>query len=153
MALYAFSNPGEAKYLSQHIDSDICMVNQIPLPLLGKWVCVLVRSINAHRHIVGPCIPVGSSQSADINIRYDANVMSKPAPQWIHDLSSSSTDPRQFCQHASTPLKPVKQHSGFDIGFFDRGALVGAVVIVLPSICALVYGGYRVVASGYRHFI
>ncbi|KAJ9633569.1 hypothetical protein H2204_006952 [Knufia peltigerae] len=130
-ALYPFSNPGEAKYLSQHIDSDICMVNQIPSSLL-----------------VGPCIPVGSL-SADIDIRYDTNLMSKPAPQWVHDLSPR-TDPRQFYQQASAPVKPVKQHSGFDIGFFDRGAITGAVIIILPPLCALAYGGYRAAAHVYH---
>ncbi|KAK5047266.1 hypothetical protein LTR84_006788 [Exophiala bonariae] len=134
LALYSFSSAGEAKYLSLFIDSDICMLNQIPLPLL-----------------VGPPLPV-TNHAVDLHLRYDTLEMSKPAPQRIRSFASDK-NPGQFCGHAVRPFKPVKQSSGFDIGFFDRGALVGGVVIVLPTLCALIFGGYQIVATGVRNFL
>ena len=87
-------------------------------------------------------------------------MFSRPAPQWIaRPGTKSSTGALETACHTSkhidlrqravVPLERVKQGSGFDLGFFDRGAIVGIVTILLPSLCALSYGAYIVVSIGY----
>ena len=77
-------------------------------------------------------------------------MMSKPAPQYTSDLDRSL---ESLKQEEKLQLKPVKQGSGFDIGFFDRGAILGAVTIVLPMLGLFIYTGYQAAGLGYRHWV
>lgn len=120
------------------------MVNQVPLSLLGKLVLFLCES-GSHTFTVGPSLPI-SNGVPDLDIRYTTEIMSKPAPQFITDLDVSL---EALGKEQKLPLKPFKQRSGFDIGFFPRGAILGAVTIVLPTLSLLAYSGYRTVLYFY----
>lgn len=73
-------------------------------------------------------------------MRYDTNMMSRPAPEFIRDVDKSLAN---VYRQELVPVKAFKQHSGWDIGFFDRGVLIGAVTIGMPTLCLLSYGGYQ----------
>ncbi len=77
-------------------------------------------------------------------------MMSKPAPQFISDLDRSLESLRK---EENLRLKPAKQGSGFDIGFFDRGAILGAVTILIPMLGLFIYTGYQAAGLGYRLWV
>ena len=77
-------------------------------------------------------------------------MMSKPAPKLISDLDRSLESLRQ---EEELQLNPSKQGSGFDIGFFDRGAILGAVTIVLPVLGLVTYTGCQAAIFGYQNWV
>ena len=49
------------------------------------------------------------------------------------------------------PIKPFRQGSGADIGFFPRSILIGLFLVGIPSLCLLSYGAIRVGSYAYRN--
>lgn len=143
--VFCFSDNHQAKYLGQHIGSPLFVVNQIPISLLGMWRYALANDFS-YISAVGPSLPV-SSVVPDLDLRYDTRMMSKPLPQFVGDLDRSL---ESLSQEEKLPLTRVKQGSGFDIGFFDRGVILGAVTIVLPTLGLLGYAGSQAASYAYR---
>ena len=56
-------------------------------------------------------------------------------------------------KRAVLPLKRITQGSGSFIPFFPKGILVGAITLVLPSMCAVTYAIYKASAFGYTKFV
>jgi hypothetical protein len=106
--------------------------------------------------VVGPEAPTSSAHAASIQPRYPTELFSRPSPEHISPrqeqalltalVDSSSKDSRRQVQNAVTKaLIPPKQGSGFAVGFFEQGLLIGgaiSVVTIASAITALVkYAG------------
>lgn len=87
---------------------------------------------------------------ADLSVRYDTIMLSKPSPQLIGDIDRPIED---LYQQELKALKPFKQGSGWDIGFFPRAILVGFFMVGLPSLCLLSYGMIRTGLYSYRNYL
>lgn len=89
-------------------------------------------------------------------------MLSYPRPEYISSLASEvpiafdlqsgaykhlkkNSNLKNLREEATKPLKPIGQHSGTSMGFFDQGIITGLVAFVLPSLALLGYGGYRLV--------
>lgn len=108
-----------------------------------------ILRIVSHFSVVGPSLPI-SAVVPDLSIRYSTTMMSKPAPQFINELDGYLKEAKE---EETRPLKPFKQGSGFDIGFFDRGAILGGVTIILPTLGVLVYSACQAALYSYRWWI
>ena len=102
----------------------------------------------------------------NLELRYDVEIMSKPQPEkageYSRDFTAAQTvllNPddkakiQELRRKAIAPLDPVRQASGTAIGFFDKGALLGFVVYIIPSLCLLGYGSVKATQFGYRHVL
>ena len=58
-----------------------------------------------------------------------------------------------LCQNElKKPIKPFKQGSGADIGFFPRSILIGLFMWGIPGLILISYGAIRVGMYGYRNY-
>ena len=90
--------------------------------------------------------------------------MSRSAPQIIAPATKSlsmlglehispASSRADLGKRAVLPLKLITQGSGSFIPFFPKGILVGAVTIVLPTLCALTYATYQAAAFVYTKIV
>ena len=123
LATYIFADPETAKYLTQFIESAAAFVNYVPMALL-----------------LGPEFP--PTKPVELESRYPREVLTLPRPQYIHPdaLSAAavnegwSSKTRALEIQASIPLVIPFRHSGADVGFFDRGAIISLGFIVTTLI-------------------
>lgn len=78
-------------------------------------------------------------------------MFSRPAPQLIRDIDGSLEELYQ--KELKKPIKPFKQGSGADIGFFPRSILMGLFMLGIPGLFLTSYGGIRVAMYSYRNFL
>jgi hypothetical protein len=78
-------------------------------------------------------------------------MFSRPAMQFIRDIDGplGSLYQDELKRH----IKPFKQGSGRDMGFFPRSVLLGFLLVGVPSLCLLSYGAIRVVSYAYRKYL
>jgi hypothetical protein len=99
---------------------------------------------------VGPSLPDASTPSTPA-ARYDTKMFSKPALQLISNVDVPLQNLYQ--EELKRPIKPFKQGSGADIGFFPRSILIGLFMVGIPSLCFLGYGAIRIVSYAYRNLV
>jgi hypothetical protein len=153
LALYTFSDPVTAKFLSQHVNAHTSFANSIPSHIL-----------------VGPAAPI-TPVPAPPHHKYSTNMFSSPRPQYIalpapsSDLALIDDMLARFYEPAGQSwalvklrgkvvgkdgkaaklLKPKKvQPEGSQLGFFEQGILLGAG-LVLTVIISTAIGGIWVV--------
>ncbi|KAK5064587.1 hypothetical protein LTR84_000420 [Exophiala bonariae] len=140
-ALFVFAGPREAKYLAQHIFSQVTIVNHIPAQLL-----------------VGPTTPIGYPVS--LRTRYSASMFEYPSPQFAvgprsHLASRILAGPTKsawLMGIAQKPLKPTGQPPPGAWGFFEQGMVIGALVYLLPILSVSLFGAGYASIWGYRKF-
>lgn len=128
LAAYIFASPRPAKYLSQHLQAHISLVNQIPPHLL-----------------LGPAAP-----TPDITYRYSREMFSRPRPQFVQPTTNEAFLKAEEVLKARgvsaaglrhvlaiKPLGPARQPRNEMGGFFETGFFVGAginVFVLLPLV-------------------
>lgn len=149
LALYTFSDPATAKFLSQQLNALTSFANFIPSHIL-----------------VGPAAP-NTPVPAPPHHKYSSNMFSSPRPQYIalpapsNDLALIDDVLARFHEPAGQSLallklrekvvgrdgkaakllKPKKaQPKGSQLGFFEQGILLGAG-LVLTLVISTVVGG------------
>lgn len=153
-AVYLFSAPPAAKYLSQFIKADVSFTNHIPVELL-----------------VGPVAPSTASLGTDsinslrveVHPRFTPRMFSVPHPEFVdtahsrisehltallpggtHQSTSSVTKLSQVTQ-----LKPLNEPQGGAIGFFEQGLITGGSLLL----GSIVVGTVTVIRYGYPYLV
>ncbi|KAK2000353.1 hypothetical protein LX36DRAFT_689478 [Colletotrichum falcatum] len=133
LAAYFFAGPEEAKYLAQHLPAHISFVNQIPSNLL-----------------LGPAAPI--SHEPAFAFRYSKDMFSVARPQLIERpdgpfkkveqllTSSGAVTAQSLHMLALTPLRPTNQPGNHRLGFFERGFVVSASLVLSVLLPSLAYG-------------
>ncbi|RMJ17562.1 hypothetical protein CDV36_002742 [Fusarium kuroshium] len=124
LATFAFGDAKSCKYILQFVEAEVGFANIIPIELL-----------------VGPAAPRGFS--TNLSTRFSLDMFSVPRPQFAQATPLSSTLNALLRETTSVRDKdklwnslrpenrgPPKQ----DVGYFERGFLVGASTIVLPVV-------------------
>ncbi|KAJ3524038.1 hypothetical protein NM208_g12208 [Fusarium decemcellulare] len=122
LATFAFGDAKTCKYILQFVDADVGFANTIPTELL-----------------VGPAAPHGFP--TNLPTRFSLEMFSVPRPQFSQNTQLSSKLDTLLRQTTSTKDKnelwkslrpeergPAKQ----DVGYFERGVLVGISTIFMP---------------------
>ncbi|KAK1984356.1 Aldehyde/histidinol dehydrogenase [Colletotrichum cereale] len=137
LAAYFFAGPEEAKYLAQHLPAHISFVNQIPSNLL-----------------LGPAAPI--SHEPAFAFCYSKDMFSVARPQFIErptgalakveqlltgsGSGSGAVTAQSLHALALTPLQPTKQPGNSSLGFFERGVLLSASLVMSVLLPSLAYG-------------
>ncbi|KAK2065740.1 hypothetical protein LY76DRAFT_631098 [Colletotrichum caudatum] len=133
LAAYFFAGPEQAKFLAQHLPAHISFVNQIPSNLL-----------------LGPAAPI--SHEPAFAFRYSKDMFSVARPHFIERpagvfekveqllTGSSAVTTQSLHVLALTPLQPTKQPGNSRVGFFERGFLLSASLVMSVLLPSLAYG-------------
>lgn len=153
-ALYLFSAPPAAKYLSQFVKADISFTNHIPIELLLGSVPPRTASLGTESI---------NSLKAEVHPRFTPEMFSIPRPEYANParspisehLTALLQDGKQ--QSASivsklsqaTQLKPLNEPQGGGIGFFEQGIITGGTLLL-----STIVGGTAIaVRYGYPYLV
>lgn len=136
-ALYLFSGPREAKYLSQFITSQGSFVNHIPAHIIGKRCStpLLIFAYILTCSLVGPTTPI--DYPINLRTRYTHAMFERPSPQVTpgpksHLVSSIIKQAAFIDTVARKELKPTGQPKAEAWGFFEVGMALGFFTHTLP---------------------
>lgn len=153
LATIIFADAASAKYISQFVPAYVSYINDIPTSAL-----------------VGPAPP--EHCPVNLEARYTRAMFERPSPQFVGGelgridralmmgsgklaIARIQADAEALSKLQALslrPLPPTRQQNGGQVGFFERGILLGAAMTVVPALLLVVGGTGYGLTWAWRHF-